>query len=38
VDLGQELPTAGAAPVLSDPAFEELLRTLDRLLEPTAWV
>jgi hypothetical protein len=38
VDLGHELPTAGATPVLTDAAFEELLRTLDRLLQPTAWV
>jgi hypothetical protein len=36
VDLGQELPTDGATPVLDDAAWHELLRTLDRLLNPTA--
>jgi hypothetical protein len=37
VDLGQDLPTEGATPVLDEAAFDDVLRTLDRLLEPTAW-
>jgi hypothetical protein len=37
VELDQELPTAGARPVLDDEAFRELLATLDRLLQPTAY-
>jgi hypothetical protein len=36
VELDQDLPTDGAAPVLGDEAWRDLLRTLDRLLEPTA--
>ncbi len=36
VDLGRELPTDGAVPVLDDTAFRDLLRTLDQLLNPTA--
>jgi hypothetical protein len=36
VDLEQELPTDGAAPVLGEPPFHTLLRTLDQLLQPTA--
>lgn len=37
VELDRDLPTEGATPVLSDEAFDELLRTLERLLQPTAW-
>lgn len=37
VELDRELPTEGATPVLSDEAFDDMLRTLDRLLEPTAF-
>ena len=36
VDLGRDLPTAGAAAVLTDQAMHDLLRTLDKLLKPTA--
>jgi hypothetical protein len=36
VELERELPTDGAAPVLDDAAFNDLLQTLDRLLNPTA--
>jgi hypothetical protein len=36
VELERELPTEGATPVLSDEAFQEVLRTLDLLLNPTA--
>ncbi len=36
VDLGQDLATEGAVPVLDDQAFHEVMRALDRLLEPTA--
>lgn len=36
VELAVELPAEGATPVLSEEAFDEVLRTLDRLLEPTA--
>ncbi len=36
VELERELPTEGAAPVLSDEAFGELRNRLDRLLRPTA--
>ena len=38
VELDRALSTEGATPVLSDEAFREVLRSLDRLLEPTAWV
>jgi hypothetical protein len=34
VELEQDLPTEGATPVLSDEAFREVLRNLDRLLRP----
>jgi hypothetical protein len=37
VELDRELSTEGATPVLSDKAFDDVLRTLDRLLEPTAF-
>jgi hypothetical protein len=37
VELEKELPTAGSAPVLDDEAFRDLLRTLDRVLNPTAF-
>jgi hypothetical protein len=36
VELEQDLPTDGATPVLDDKAFDDVLNTLDRLLEPTA--
>jgi hypothetical protein len=36
VDLGLELPTAGAIPVLPEETIRDLLRTLDKLLNPTA--
>jgi hypothetical protein len=38
VELERDLPTEGSVPVLSDEAFREVLRTLDLLLNPTAWV
>jgi hypothetical protein len=37
VELERELPTDGAAPVLTDEAFRDVLRRLDLLLRPTAW-
>ena len=37
VELERELPTEGASPVLTEVAFDDVLRTLDRLLEPTAF-
>jgi hypothetical protein len=37
VELERELPTAGATQVLTDEALDELLRTLDRVLNPTAF-
>lgn len=37
VTLERELSTEGATPVLSEEAFDDVLRTLDRLLEPTAF-
>jgi hypothetical protein len=36
VDLGKELPTDGATPVLTDSAFRDVLRALDALFQPTA--
>lgn len=36
VELERDLPTEGATPVLTNEAFRDLLRTLDRLLNPTA--
>jgi hypothetical protein len=38
VELERELPTEGAAPVLSDEAFHACLRRLDLLLHPTGVV
>jgi hypothetical protein len=38
VELDQELPTVGAAPVLDDDAFRDVMRMLDLLLQPTAFV
>jgi hypothetical protein len=38
VELARALPTTGAVPVLADAAFDEVLRALDRILQPTAWV
>jgi hypothetical protein len=37
VTLESPLPTEGATPVLDDAAFRELLRTLDIVLNPTAF-
>ncbi len=37
VELDRDLPTEGARPVLDDKAFDDLLNTLDRRLQPTAW-
>jgi hypothetical protein len=37
VDLGKDLPTDGATPVVAEEAFRELLRTLDDILKPTAF-
>jgi hypothetical protein len=37
VELEQDLPNEGATPVLSDEAFHEVKRTLDHLLNPTAF-
>jgi hypothetical protein len=37
VELERPLSTDGAAPVLDDEAFRELLGRLDHLLRPTAW-
>ena len=36
VELDRDLPTEGATPVPEDGAFDDVLRTLGRLLEPTA--
>ncbi len=36
VELERDLPTEGAAPVLSDEAFAEMRERLERLLRPTA--
>ncbi|MDQ7011556.1 MAG: DUF1802 family protein [Mariprofundaceae bacterium] len=36
VELDQDLSTAGAKPVLDDDAFQEVMRKLDALLNPTA--
>jgi hypothetical protein len=38
VELENVLPTLGAAPVLDDSAFRDVLRMLDLLLQPTAYV
>ena len=38
VDLGRDLSTEGAAPVLEDREFYNVLHELERRLEPTAWV
>jgi hypothetical protein len=38
VELERELPTAGATPVLDDDAFRDVMRMLDLLLQPTAFV
>jgi hypothetical protein len=38
VELDEELPTDGAAPVLSDQQIQDLARSLDLLLNPTALV
>lgn len=37
VELEKGLPTEGAVPVLSDAGFHDLVQTLDRLLNPTAF-
>jgi hypothetical protein len=36
VELEKELPTEGAVPVLADEAFQDVLRSLDLVLNPTA--
>jgi hypothetical protein len=36
VDLGRDLPTEGAQPVLSDTQFDDVLLSLSRRLNPTA--
>ena len=36
VELDRDLPAAGATPVLTDAAFNEMLDTIDRRLTPTA--
>jgi hypothetical protein len=38
VELDRDLSTEGATPVLEEEAFDDVLRALDRLLQPTAWV
>lgn len=38
VTLDREIPAENAVPVLDDAAFQDLLRTLDNLLKPTAFV
>jgi hypothetical protein len=38
VELDTDLPTDGAKPVLAEDQFQELLRTLDTILKPTAFV
>ncbi len=38
VELARELPTEGAVPVLDDESFRDVLRKLDILLNPTAFV
>jgi hypothetical protein len=37
VELEQALPTRGALPVMEDEAFHDLLRSLDTILNPTAF-
>jgi hypothetical protein len=37
VDLGQDLPTSGAVPVMDEGDFDAVVNTLDRILEPIAW-
>jgi hypothetical protein len=37
VELDRALPTEGATPVMEEEAFADVLRTLDRILEPTAF-
>ena len=37
VELEQDVPTDGAVPVLDDAAFQDVLRKLDLLLNPTAF-
>jgi hypothetical protein len=37
VQLEQNLPTDGATPVLDETQFDDLLRTLDAVLNPTAF-
>jgi hypothetical protein len=37
VELEREVPTGAAVPVLDDRAFEELAKTVDHLLNPTAF-
>ena len=37
VELERALPVEGATPVMEEGAFAEVLRTLDRVLQPEAW-
>src|SRR5262249_20008094 len=37
VELERELPTAGATPVLAEETFQDLLRSLNALLRPSAF-
>lgn len=37
VELEQNLPTDGAVPVLDDTAFRDVVRELERILQPTAF-
>jgi hypothetical protein len=38
VDLERDVPTHGAAPVLDDDAFRDVVRTVELLLQPTAFI
>jgi len=38
VELGRDLPTDGATPVLEDRLFYEVMHEMERRLEPRAWV
>jgi hypothetical protein len=38
VELDRDLPTDGANPILDEQTYDDVLNTLDRLLQPTAWV
>ncbi len=38
VEMEQEVPTVGATPVLDDAAFRDVIRLLELILQPTAYV